>query len=218
MSGGPQTLRALILDFDGVVLESNGVKGEAFREVFERYPAHAEAMMAWHEAHISLSRYAKFEHLVFERLGRPGDRALVDDLAAEFSRRVFDRVCTCPEVTGALAFLEHSAARVPLHLASVTPERELLAILERRGLRRYFATIFGCPPWAKSAAVASIAASYNGPEGLALIGDSPGDRVAAESAGVEFIGRDSGIPFGAVPVSLYPDMTAVATAVFPRLP
>jgi phosphoglycolate phosphatase len=218
VTGVPNALRALILDFDGVVLESNGLKAEVFREVFGRFPAHVAPMMAWHEAHISLSRYAKFEHLVFERLGRPDDRALVDDLAADFSRRIFGRVCTCPEVPGALAFLEHSAARVPLHLASVTPERELLAILDRRGLRRYFTSIFGCPPWTKPGAVASIVASYGGAHGLALIGDSPGDRLAAESAAIEFIGRDSGIPYDPLPPALHPDMTAVAAALFPRLP
>lgn len=216
MSGA--ALRALILDFDGVVLESNGLKTEVFREVFARFPEHAEYMMEWHDAHISLSRYAKFEHLVFLRLGRPGDRALVEELAAEFSRRIFERVCTCPEVPGAVAFLEHGAARVPIHLASVTPEPELRSILDRRGLRRYFTSIFGCPPWTKPAAVASIVGTYGGPHGLAFIGDSPGDRAAADSAGVEFIGRDSGIPYDPMPSSLYRDMTAVAAAVFPRLP
>jgi beta-phosphoglucomutase-like phosphatase (HAD superfamily) len=40
----------VILDFDGVVLESNAVKTEAFRDVFARFPEHAEAMMDFHRA------------------------------------------------------------------------------------------------------------------------------------------------------------------------
>jgi beta-phosphoglucomutase-like phosphatase (HAD superfamily) len=52
-------LRVLILDFDGVVIESNDVKKEAFQRVFARFPEHAEAMMAFHHAHVSLSRFAK---------------------------------------------------------------------------------------------------------------------------------------------------------------
>jgi phosphoglycolate phosphatase len=210
-------LRALILDFDGVILESNELKTAAFREVFGRFPEHAGTMMAWHSTHISQSRYAKFEHLVFERLGRPGDRALVEQLAADFSQGLEARMLACPEVPGARAFLEACAGRVPLDLASVTPEPELLLILERRDLRRYFQSVFGCPPWTKPQAVASVVAARGGASGLALIGDSPGDRTAAECAGVEFIARDSGIAFPApVPVA-YPDMHAIASAVLPRL-
>ena len=39
-------IRAVILDFDGVLAESNKVKDAAFNEFFSRYPEHAAAMRA----------------------------------------------------------------------------------------------------------------------------------------------------------------------------
>ena len=73
-------IRALILDFDGVIVESNALKTEAFEAVFSRFPEHAAAMLAYHHAHVSESRYAKFEHLA-ERLGKPRDDVLMAELA-----------------------------------------------------------------------------------------------------------------------------------------
>ena len=92
MMAGPAAvrLRAVILDFDGVVIESNALKTTTFREVFARFPELADEMMAWHHANVAVSRYEKFRHLV-ARLGRAGDEALVEVLAADFSRRMIDR-------------------------------------------------------------------------------------------------------------------------------
>ena len=45
-------LKILILDFDGVVIESNAVKTDAFDHVFGRFPDHAAAMMAYHHSNV----------------------------------------------------------------------------------------------------------------------------------------------------------------------
>lgn len=217
MSHAPAPLRSLILDFDGVILESNGLKTDVFREVFGRFPEHADEMMRWHYAHISTSRYQKFEHLVFNLLGRKDESALVDELASEFSSLVFERMCSCAFVPGAIEFLDEASARVAVDLASVTPEPELLKILAIRDLRKYFRRVFGCPPWTKPQAVAEVVGALGGAARLALIGDSPGDRTAADSAGVEFIARDSGIVFDPRPSVMHNDMNAVAAAILPRL-
>ena len=209
-------IRALIFDFDGVILESNAVKTEAFRTLFGRMPEHAAAMMAYHEAHVAESRFAKFQHLVYERLGRPGDRAEVERLARAVEALLWDALCACPEVPGARALLDDLAPRMPLFLASVTPEPELLRLLDERGLRGYFRRVFGCPPWNKPDAVAEIVGGLGGAAGVALVGDSAGDQRAAARSGVEFIARDSGLRFDP-PVPAHADLHAVAAFLRPRL-
>lgn len=211
-------LKALILDFDGVILESNDLKTQAFVSVFSRFPEHADAMMAYHRAHVSDTRFMKFKHLVFERLGRPGDDGLVQELAEAFSAETRRLLATCPFVPGAHAFLEMTSARVPLYLASVTPEAELQALLEARQLRQYFAKVYGCPPWTKATAVADILTGLGGAADVLFIGDSAGDQRAAITTGVEFLARDSGLPFDAPVPRSFPDMTAMADAIRHRLP
>lgn len=213
------SIRLIVLDFDGVILESNHAKTEAFRELFATFPGHADAMMAYHHAHVSLSRYGKFRHLVFERLARPGDEAMVMALAADYEARVRQRIDRCALVPGAAELLDEFHGRVPLFLASVTPEPELLGILERRGLRRCFDGVFGDPPVPKAEAVARVLSSTGvAATDAALVGDSPGDLGVAQATGVAFIGRDSGIPFPAPAPPLHRDLFGVAAALRPLIP
>ena len=210
-------LRALVLDFDGVIIESNDAKTEGFRHVFSQFPEIAEEMVAYHLAHISDSRFSKFDHLL-ERLGRAGDAALRDELAAEFSRRTIESIGRVPFVPGAESFLRELAPRVPLYLASVTPEDDLATILERRNLRRWFRAVYGCPPWTKVEALRDVIQREScSPAEVLLIGDSAGDQRAAVEAGVEFIARDSGLAFESPPITLVRNLDGLAERLGERL-
>lgn len=217
MRAGP--LRVLVLDFDGVILESNDVKTEAFRDVFARFPEHCKAMMAYHLANLSEPRFVKFDYLL-ERLGHPGEAVLRAELAADFSRRVLERLASVPFVVGAEAFLREVTPRLPVYLASVTPAEDLDAILERRGLRAWFRDVYGCPPWTKPSAVRDVLRREAcAPHDALLLGDSAGDQRTATETGVEFVARHSGLPFDdPAPRTLFPDLAAVATYLRDRLP
>jgi len=199
----------LILDFDGVVIESNAVKTEAFQHVFARFPEHAEAMMAFHHAHVSLTRFAKFEHLL-ALMGRADDTALLADIAADFSQRVLQGMNAVPMVGGAETFLRKVTPLLPVYLASVTPAGELAKILTQRGLTHWFRDVYGCPPWTKQDAIRDVLAreGVKSAEAL-LIGDSAGDQLAAQMTGVNFLARDSGLSFDAPVPLTFPDLNGI---------
>lgn len=204
------SLQVLILDFDGVVIESNAVKTQAFEKVFARFPEHAEAMMAFHHEHVSVSRFAKFDHLA-ALMGRADDAALKEDVAADFSLRVLEGMMEVPLVPGAETFLQMAKARFPVYLASVTPEPELKLILAKRGLAHWFRGVYGCPPWTKPEAVRDVLLRENVKPGNALlIGDSAGDQRAALETGVKFLGRDSGLSFDAPAPLALADLNEIA--------
>jgi phosphoglycolate phosphatase len=211
-------LRALILDFDGVIIESNDFKTQAFDVVFSRFPDHAEAMMAYHCAHVSESRFAKFTHLVTERLGRPAGDALIGELAEAFSAEILQQIVKCPLVPGTLEFLARTQGSLPVFLASVTPQAELETILDRRGLAAYFTRVYGCPPWSKPRAIADIVTGLGGSHDILFIGDSAGDQRAAGENGVEFMARDSGLPFDTPAPRSFPDLAMLLDAIAGRLP
>jgi phosphoglycolate phosphatase-like HAD superfamily hydrolase len=204
---------AIVLDLDGVLLESEGIKTEVFREVFARHPAHAAEMAAYHAAHPSLPRRRKFERLA-ELLGRAGDTALVDGLVAAFSERVLERMADAPFVRGAEAFLDEFGRRLPLYVASVTPQPDLDEIVIRRGIAERSVRAFGDPPTPKAEAVRAVIREHGGdPRGVVLVGDAPADLDVARQTGVAFLGRDSGIPFPPPRPELHRDMFGVASAI-----
>jgi phosphoglycolate phosphatase-like HAD superfamily hydrolase len=201
--------RVIILDFDGVVIESNAVKTEAFRRVFMRFPEHFEAMMAFHHAHVSLSRFAKFEHLL-ALMGRADDTALHADIAEDFSRRVLEGIMAVPMVPGAEAFLRRVTPVIPVYLVSVTPADELERILVQRDLAHWFRDVFGCPPWTKPAAIRDVLEREGvAPGDALLIGDSAGDQQSAQMTGVEFLARDSGLSFDAPAPLIFADLNEI---------
>ena len=86
--------RAIILDFDGVVLESNDAKTAAFAELAAQYPVEGPQLMAFHLANQSLPRRYKLRHFA-DVLGRPGDAGLISELEAALSGLIVRRVLTC---------------------------------------------------------------------------------------------------------------------------
>ena len=143
-------IRAVILDFDGVLAESNKEKDAAFEELFSLYPTHVVPMREFHKANHAKPRLVKFKHYVEHVMQRPGDQEQIDRMAQEFSDRVVGRVISCPEVPGASAFLEEFSRKVPLYISSITPQDELMKIVQARGLGGYIKEAFGNPPHAKT--------------------------------------------------------------------
>jgi phosphoglycolate phosphatase len=203
-------IRAVILDFDGVVVESNAEKDAAFAVFFSRYPEHAEAMRAYHIEHHAKPRRAKFSYFASDLLQRPDDTDLVEQMACEFSQIVFQKVVECPAVPGAVELLEACVDKVPLYISSVTPQEELLRIISARGLAEYFVEAFGDPPVPKPEAIARVLAREGlTPGEVAFVGDSLSDHAVASAADLFFYGRDSGQSFGDLHIDLYEDLHTV---------
>lgn len=201
----------IVLDFDGVLAESNQAKSAAFEDFFALYPSQAAAMRAYHLEHYATSRMAKFGYYIDELMGRHGDAGLLETMTTQFSGLVKGRVIAAPDVPGARELLEEFSQRLPLYIASVTPQEELREIVEARGIAPYFKEVFGNPPVQKVDAIREIVTR----EGLqasqvVFIGDSASDYQTARETGVEFIGRDSGFGFSGAPIPLYKDLFAIA--------
>ncbi|MDD1661933.1 MAG: HAD family hydrolase, partial [Methanomicrobiales archaeon] len=64
-------IASLLLDFDGVILESVEVKTRAFRELFSFRPDHVGEIVAYHMRNTGVSRFDKFRHIYREILKEP---------------------------------------------------------------------------------------------------------------------------------------------------
>jgi len=198
--------KVIVLDFDGVIVESVGIKDRAFEQLFKDYPDCIEEIMEYHLSHNATVRFEKFKHITENILRRNYTKETEENLSQRFSHLVFNNIIECPYVAGAEDFLEYFYKKIPLYVASASPERELREIIEARGLGKYFKRIYAIP-WVKKGIIQDILADEDiSPMEAAFIGDSPEDYMAAQETGVFFVGRYSNKSFNKAAIPIYKDL------------
>ena len=193
-------------------MESVDVKTRAFAALYAEYGADIERqVIAHHLAHSGISRYVKFRHYHENFLGIPYDDAIGEQLSTQFSRLVVDAVVAAPYVAGAREFLDAWHDRLPLFVASGTPDEELREIVQRRGMQRYFKSVHGSPALKAEILKGIISRHKLAHARVLMVGDAIADMDGARAAGTAFIGRTDagGSPFPP-DVPTIADLTALA--------
>lgn len=206
---------AVVFDFDGVLVESVDVKTRAFAALYEQHGADVvKRVVEWHLAHGGVSRFEKFRHFHQTFLGRALAPAEEAELGRCFSALVEEAVIAAAWLPGAREFLDGWHARLPLFVASGTPEEELLRIIERRGMAHYFAGVAGAPRRKSAILRDFLAHSGAAPARLLMVGDAMTDFDGATEVGVSFLGI---APAGANPfptgVPVLPDLNGLAALI-----
>lgn len=183
-------VRAVVFDFDGVIVESGDIKTEAFLELFADHEQHLAAIRRHHLDHLGVSRFKKFAWIYENLLRLPYDQGEQVRLGDRFSAIVFEKVAATPFVAGAREALEALLrAGVPMVVASGTPQDELDRIVDIRGLRRFFAEVHGSPT-EKAVAVEHVMKRWGlHRDEVLFIGDGTTDHDAASRTGVRFLAR-----------------------------
>lgn len=199
-------IRAIALDFDGVIVESVGIKDKAFESIFGEHPEQLAEIMEYHRSHNATIRYEKFKYITEVILRQPYNETIGKKLSKDFSKQVVQKIIACPEVSGTKEFLKYFYGKLPLYLISMTPEEELIRILQARCLKNYFNKIYAYP-WKKKESIQDILyqEQYSPPQ-LLFIGDTSEDYEAASECGVDFIGRNSGRSWGPLNVPVFKDL------------
>jgi HAD superfamily hydrolase (TIGR01549 family) len=183
-------IKAVVFDFDGVLVESVDLKTRAFVKLFKDQPDEVlRQIVEYHTFHGGINRNEKFRYFYKNLLKQELTRAKEEELAARFSEIVFEEVVASPWVEGARETLDALRGRVALYVASGTPHDELLLIINKRGMAQYFSGTFGAPE-SKSQILGRIIASLGiNPDEMVMVGDSMSDLIAAQEVKSKFIGR-----------------------------
>jgi len=183
--------QAIIFDFDGVVVESGKIKTQAFAELYRAYGDDIVAkVVQFHTQNGGMSRYRKFRHFQQHFLNQP---PLTEEeekqLDIRFSELVVEAVIAAEAVPGAIELIRQQSQKIPLFVASGTPEVELKVIVERRGLTPYFTDVRGAPALKKTIIAEILAVHRLKPESVLMIGDAMADLEGAQANNTAFLGR-----------------------------
>lgn len=183
--------QAIIFDFDGVLVESGDIKTQAFANLYKSYDKTiVNEVVCYHKLNGGLSRYKKFQYFQQYLLKKPPlTQNEEKELDKSFSKLVVEAVIASDPVAGANEFVRMEASRIPLFIASGTPETELNTIVTRRGLDPYFTEVRGSPKLKETLISEILSAHDLTPESVLMIGDALIDYQSAQVNNVSFLGR-----------------------------
>jgi len=175
-------------DFDGVILDTVGLKGEAFQEVYSsEMKCLQEKVLNYHNENGGVSRVDKFHFWEKEIFKRDPTSDRIDHLCKLFNTIVLDKVKAAKEIAGATQFV-HSLSAKNCYLITGTPHEEIRIILRERGLCDLFNEFYGYPYQKSSVMKEIINKRKIQPSDCVMFGDSMTDYRASKAAKVDFIG------------------------------
>ncbi len=196
-------IAACFFDFDGVILDSLGIKTTAFERLFRPYGAQVlEAVLQHHREHGGISRIDKIRFAHEHIVGSPLSEEELVAWGARFSELVADEVVAADWIPGAREFLENEHENIPLFVISGTPEIELQQVIKQRRMADYFREMRGSPT-KKPDHIRDLLGSYRlNPDCCVFVGDALTDYYAARETGLLFVGIQGEIEFPAGTVVL----------------
>lgn len=191
MRNHPSEYPVILWDFDGVILDSMGVRDLGFEIVLKKYPSdQVDELMKYHRANGGLSRYVKFRYFYETIRDEKITDQQVNELAQQFSevmlRELPKKEHIIPQT---LAFIQAQYQKgKEQRIVSGSDQTELRTLCQKLGLTPYFQSIQGSPT-PKSELVANILKTQARPASdYCLIGDSHNDYDAARANGIDFFG------------------------------
>ena len=190
----PSNFKCILFDFDGVIIESNSVREQGFREVLKQYPAdQLEDLIIFHNANGGWSRYVKFRYFFKEIRKEPIAEAQVNELASQFSS-IMKGILINPKflIAETISYIEsmHKFGK-EMHIVSGSDSNELRELCSALKIDHYFKSINGSPDPKTQLVKDILEASTLKRSDFCLIGDARNDYDAAKENGITFFGYNN---------------------------
>jgi phosphoglycolate phosphatase-like HAD superfamily hydrolase len=180
--------KTIIFDCDGVVLDSNIVKTEAYFRTAKNLgatDAEAQALVDYHVKLGGISRYHKFDWYLREVLHQPVNEAAVQAFLDDFSRELVTGLMQCDLAKGLFELREKTDSN--WLILSGGDQQEIRDLFEKRKIAHMFnGGLFGSPD-NKDAVLEREIANGNIQQPALFVGDAKYDFEAASRAGIDFV-------------------------------
>ena len=182
-----QNYQTLVFDCDGVVLNSNQIKTDAFYEAATIYGHEAaQTLKDYHVKNGGISRYKKFEYFLSEILGQKVDKSDLELLLNRFATEV-KKGLLASEVAEDLRQLRKKMPNANWLIVSGGDQSELRETFTLKALDELFdGGIFGSPD-TKEVILEREIKQENILTPALFLGDSKYDYQAANFVGLDFV-------------------------------
>ncbi|QOU29783.1 HAD family hydrolase [Vibrio coralliilyticus] len=177
-----------VFDCDGVILDSNKVKSEAFSLALEGEPPElVSRFVEYHQLNGGISRYVKFEYFFKELKKQKDYHHDLEQALKRYGELSFQGLLKCSEVPHIRELLEYFRINnISCYVASGGAQDEVQEVLKLRELSQYFDEIYGSPK-SKIENLAELKSigKLTGP--MIYFGDANSDLVAAKAFNMDFV-------------------------------
>lgn len=181
--------KTLVFDCDGVILDSNRLKTQAYYDTAIAYGANSEQAQAITDYHVRLggiSRYPKFQYFLEKILYQTVTEESLVFLLEHFASEIHQGLLHCRIAEG-LHELREQYPDARWMVLSGSDQRELRQLFKERKLAELFdGGVFGSPD-DKDYVLARELRNGNIRHPALFIGDSRYDHQAAAAAGLDFV-------------------------------
>ncbi len=179
--------KSYIFDCDGVLLNSNKIKTQAFYSVALAYGINAaNSLVNYNIMNGGVSRYKKIQFFITDILGKPVIENELNQLLLNFSKEVKNGLMSC-ELAKGLKSLREKTLKSKWLVVSGGDQNELREVFVKRDLTKFFdGGIFGSPE-SKEHILKREIRSDNIQYPAVYLGDSKYDYNAAKSFGIDFL-------------------------------
>jgi len=185
--------KAIIFDFDGVILDSMPIRADGFREIFRgEDEKKIEQFMAYHADTGGVSRFVKIRYFYEELLGKSITEDEVQNLATEFSKIMKASLTDSKYlIMDCVNFIKKNHKNYRFHIASGAEEKELRFLCKEHELEQYFISIYGSPTIKKENIRKIIEENGYEKDTVLMIGDARTDYEASMENEIAFCGYNN---------------------------
>ena len=184
------SIKNILWDFDGVILDSMPIRDYGFRKIFESYPKElVEEFIKYHRINGGLSRFHKIKYFYNQLLNKEIVEKQIQDFAEQFTRIMKEQLTNKKYlIQESIDFIKSNHKNYNFHIVSGSEHHELNYLCEKLGLADYFLSINGSPTPKNDLVKNLLEKEKYKKEETILIGDSTNDYEAAKINGIDFYG------------------------------